>query len=249
MNGGTFDFTHPATSMADYTETVGQLSLSSGASTISTDVSNTGSSASSILTFASLARTAGATVDFGGGTGNPSAANDNNNVRFTAQAAGLIGPWATVGGTSFANYNTAGATGSVEALSSYGQTVTRLSSGTKIIANTAANNVQITDGTGTAANITLAAATTTINTLTNSATGTNSPAGGVTIDPAGQTLRVGGILNATGSSALTIGNGTNNGTLTKRGWRRGANWCSYNYSTNALTVNSVIANNGTAIAA
>ncbi len=84
MNGGTFDFAHPTTSGADYTETVGQLSLSSGASTISTDVSNTGASSSSILTFASLARTAGATVNFGGGTGNPSAANDDNNVRFTA---------------------------------------------------------------------------------------------------------------------------------------------------------------------
>ncbi len=116
----------------------------------------------------------------------------------------------------------------------------------KVIANTATNNVQIIDGTGTAANITLAAATTTINTLTNSATGTTSPAGGVTIDPAGQTLRVGGILNASGSSALTIGNGTNNGTLTTN--TAGGELVLHNYSSNAVTVNSVIANNTSASA-
>ena len=95
MNGGTFDFANPATLGGDYTESAGPLSLSSGASTISSDVSNAGASSSSVLTFASLARTAGATVNFGGGTGNPSSLDDNNNVRFTAQAAGLIGAWAT----------------------------------------------------------------------------------------------------------------------------------------------------------
>ncbi len=122
------------------------------------------------------------------------------------------------------------------ALAAYGQTVTRLSSGTKVIANTSTNNVQITDGTGTAADITLAAATTAINTLTNNATGGTS-----TIDPNSQTLRVGGILLPTGSGALTIGNGTNNGTLTAA--TAGGELVLQNFSTtNDLTVNSVIAN-------
>ena len=155
MNSGTFNFIHSALSGTNYSESIGVLTLSSGASTIATDVSNTANS--SILTFGGLTRTVGATVNFGGGTGNPSAANDDNNVRFSGQAAGVIGAWATVGGTSFATYNTASATDSVEALTVFNQTVTRLSSGTKVITNTAANNVQITDGTGTAGNITLAA--------------------------------------------------------------------------------------------
>ena len=244
MNGGTFDFSHPTTSGADYTESVGQLSLSSGASTVSTDVSNTAASSSSVLTFASLARTAGATVNFGGGTSNPiNDGTDNNNVRFGTGPTlvnGIIGPWATVGGTSFATYDTGGSTDSVEALATYGQAVTRLASGTKIIANTSTNNVQIIDGTGGAANITLAAATTTINTLTNSATGGTS-----TINPNNQTLQVGGILNASGSGALTIGNGTNNGTLSTNDSTAGE-LVLQNFSSNSLTINSVIANNTTA---
>jgi len=242
MNSGTFNFIHGAPNGTNYSETIGDtLTLNSGASTISTDVANTANS--SVLTFDSLARTVGATVNFGGGTSNPSAANNDNNVRFNSQAAGLIGAWATVGGTSFATYSITG-TDSVEALSTYDQTVTRLSSGTKSIADNNANNVQITDGTGTAGNITFGPGTTTINTLTNSATGTNAPAGGVTIDPAGATLQVNGILNASGASALTIGNGTNNGTITAK--TAGLELVLQNFSSNALTVNSVIADNNTA---
>ena len=129
----------------------------------------------------------------------------------------------------------------MEALATYNQTLTRLSSGTKIITNTPANNNQIIDGTGTAADITPAAATTVINTLTNSAPGTTAPAGGVTIDPAGQILRSAGILNASGSSALTIGNGVNNGTLTAA--TAGGELVLQNFdTTNVFTVNSVIAN-------
>ncbi len=99
--------------------------------------------------------------------------------------------------------------------------------------------MQITDGTGTAANITLAAATTSINTLTNNA------AGGVsTMNPAGQTFRVGGILATTTSGGLTIGNGTNNGTLTAAS--AGGELVVQNFSSHDLTINSVIANNSTA---
>jgi fibronectin-binding autotransporter adhesin len=242
MNNGTFNLIHGAPAGTDYIESIGApLTLNSGASTIRTDASNTANS--SLLSFGSLVRNAGATVNFGDGTSNPSAANDDNNVRFSAQAAGFIGTWATVGGTSFATYNTASATDSVEALTTYEQTVTRLSSGTKSITDNSINNVQITDGTGTVGNITLGQSTTTINTLTNSATGIDAPAGGVTIDPAGQTLRVNGILNASGSSALTIGNGTSNGTLTAN--TAGGELVLLNFSSNALTVNSTIANNST----
>lgn len=246
LNSGTFNFTHGPTS-SNFTETIGaELTLNSGASTIATDTS--ADAGRSVLTFGSLARTpdTGATVDFGGGSGNPSADNDNNNVNFTSLSPGLIGAWATVGGSSFATYTTGRAAGvnSVEALDTYEQTVTRLDSGTKSIDSNAADNVQITDGTGSAGDITLSAATTTINTLTNSATGIDAPAGGVTIDPAGQTLRVNGILNAADASALTIGTGTDNGTLTAN--TDGGELILHNFSSNTMTVNSVIADNGAA---
>ena len=243
MNSGTFNYIHAALSGTNYTETIGPLILSSGTSTILTDASAAGNH--SILTFASLARSGFATVNFGGGTSNPSAANDDNNIRITGQAAGLIGAWATVGGTSFATYNTSSATDSVEALTVFDQTVTRLNSGAKSISSNNTNNVQVIDGTGTAGNITLGGGTvTTIDTLTNSATGTSAPAGGVTIDPAGKTLQVNGILNRSGASALTIGGGTNNGTLTAK--TAGGELILLNFSSNPLTVNSVIANNNTA---
>jgi hypothetical protein len=67
MNSGTFNYIHDALA-TNYTETIGGvLTLNSGASTIRTDVANTANS--SILTFGSLVRTVGASVNFGGGTG------------------------------------------------------------------------------------------------------------------------------------------------------------------------------------
>ena len=53
-----------------------------------------------------------------------------------------------------------------------------------------------------------------------------------------------GILNRSGASALTIGTGTNNGTLTAK--TAGLELVLLNFSSNPLTVNSVIANNSTA---
>ena len=156
MNSGTFNYIHAPLSGTNYTETIGGvLTLGSGVSTIRTDASAPGNH--SILTFGSLSRSAGATVNFGGGTSNPSAANDDNNIRITGQAAGFIGVWATVGGNRFAFYNTASATDSVEALSTFEQTVTRLDSGAKSISSNNTDNVQITDGTGAEGNIALAA--------------------------------------------------------------------------------------------
>ena len=178
LNSGTFNFIHGATS-ANYTETIGgTLILNSGASTIRTDASAAGGR--SILTFDALARIPGATVNFGGGPAIPAPRMTTITSGSTCRRPASSAPGPRSAGPAFATYNAGKASGtdSVEALTIYEQTVTRLSSGTKIIANNATNNVQITDGTGTAGNITLAAATTTINTLTNSATGTDAPRAG-----------------------------------------------------------------------
>jgi autotransporter-associated beta strand protein len=57
---------------------------------------------------------------------------------------------------------------------------------------------------------------------------------------------VNGIINAAGASALTIGTGTNNGTLTAK--TDGGELILHNFSSTTMTVNSVIADNGTASA-
>ena len=82
--------------------------------------------------------------------------------------------------------------------------VTRLESGAKVIADNAASNVRITEGTGTTpGDITLAAATNTIRSLTQGAT-----AGIATINPAGQALALNGIYLQADAGGLSIGAGT-----------------------------------------
>ena len=179
LGGGTVDL-----SGGNFTGAVASTTINAGASSV------TRSSGASVLRLNTISRNTGGTLNVGAAS---IAQTDNTNTN------SILVAWATVGGTAFAINSTNSNDGPITALSSYNQTVTRLTSGTKSIANSTNQNVQITDGTGTAADITLGAATTLINTLTNSAAGTNSPAGGVTIDPAGQILRVGGILNASGS--------------------------------------------------
>lgn len=208
MNGGTLNFTNNQ-GAANYSETTGALSVGGGTNTIATGQAATGQT--SLLTFASLARTAG-TLNFTG-TGLGTTVDTKNEIRFTTNPTlvnGIIGTWATVNGTDFAT--TTGANNSVVAYSAYTD-VTRLESGSKVIANTAANNVRIIEGTGVApASITLAAATTTINTLNQSTSGGTSAA---TIDPdlTNTTLAVNSILVSAGAGGLTIGTAVADGNL------------------------------------
>ena len=219
LSGGTVNLQNGGSA---HTEVVASTTINAGASNV------TQTSGTSVLRMNVITRNAGGTINFGAAS---IAQTD------TATTNGILGTWATVGGTAYATTAVAaGADRPIIALAAYGQTVTRLASGTKVIANTSTNHVQITDGTGGAADITLAAATTAIATLTNNATGGTS-----TIDPNSQTLRTGGILLPNGSGALNIGNGTNNGTLTAA--TAGGELVIQNFSTtNDLTVNSVIAN-------
>jgi autotransporter-associated beta strand protein len=232
MNGSTLNFSNNAGAV-NYSETVGTLSIAAGANTVSASQAAVGQT--STLTFGSLSRTAGAYVDF---TGTGLGVDTRNRILFTAAPAlsnGLIGTWATYNGTDFATYGGNG----VAAASS--TDVTRLNSGPQTIANGSTTNVKIVEGSGSPANITLGAATTTINSLNQSASGGGSTA---TIDPAGQTLRTNAILVGVGAGALTIGTGTNNGTLTTA--TSGGDLLLNNQTTNGLTINSVIANNTSA---
>jgi fibronectin-binding autotransporter adhesin len=160
---------------------------------------NQGAGSSAVLQMGAITRNAGATVNFGAASIATTSTTNTN---------GILGVgWATIGGTDWATNSTNTTNGPITAYTGYTD-VTRLNSGPQVIADGSTINVRIIDGTGSAANLTLGAATTTINTLNQSATG-----GPATIDPAGRTLAVNCILVGAGAGALNLGAGTSNGTL------------------------------------
>ncbi|HQJ15261.1 MAG TPA: autotransporter-associated beta strand repeat-containing protein, partial [Candidatus Omnitrophota bacterium] len=170
LTGGEFIFRGTSTASTNASETVGTLTLPSGASRV-TVVSGTGGS--TVLTFADISRTAGATVLFRGDSlGNNPAANVSNilftNTATITNATNFIGttsgalandtttnikiiPWAfgdiasAGSGTSFVTFNTDrnGGTNGIRPLKT-----------TEYVANsfaTASVNVRITDNTNAAA--------------------------------------------------------------------------------------------------
>ena len=99
MSGGTLNLANDG-STANYLENAGALSVLAGANTLAVDQAQAGQT--STLRLASLARVAGATLNF---TGTGIGENDQNRIFITGQTVGLIGPWATVNGTSLAAYD------------------------------------------------------------------------------------------------------------------------------------------------
>jgi fibronectin-binding autotransporter adhesin len=209
-----------------HTEIVASTTLTAGTSS-----NVTRSSGAAVLQMGAITNGAFATIDFG--------ASGIARTDTTNNAFGILGTWATIAGSDFAVNSTNAANGFIVA-PTYTD-VTRLNGGTQVIADGSSTHVRITEGTGTPANITLGAATTTISTLTQSVSGGSSAA---TIDPAGQTLATNAILVGTGAGSLTIGTGVNNGILSAV--TAGGDLALVNNSVNSLTVNSVIANNTSA---
>lgn len=115
--------------------------------------------------------------------------------------------------------------------------VTRRDSGSKTVVSNGTADVQITEGTGTPGNLTLEAATTVVNSLTQGATEDVA-----TLDPAGQTLALGGLFLRSGAGGLAIGTGSNNGTLA--GTQSPFIIC--NLSTNEITLRAAITNSAVA---
>jgi len=111
--------------------------------------------------------------------------------------------------------------------------MTRRDSGSKTVASNDTSDVRITEGSGTPGTITLGAATTVINSLTQGATEDI-----VTLDPAGQTLALGGLFLRSDAGGLAIGTGSGNGTLV--GTQPSFVVC--NLSTNGLTFRAAITN-------
>jgi len=240
MNGGTFNYNNTA-GLFDYSESAGTLTIVGGANTVA--IQQAAVAQTSTLTFAGLSRTAGAINFTGAGLG--AAVDPRSKITFTSAPTltdGIIGTWATINGTDYASLDG-------NDLVAYGGAMTdltRQSSGTKVIPDTATADIRIIEGTGgSPANLTLAATTTTIDTILNS---TSGGSGATTINIAsGETLGVNSINSVPNAGALTLGTAVDTGTLTPA--TAGGNLLLINSSTavaNNMIVNSVIANNTSA---
>ncbi|TFG86405.1 MAG: hypothetical protein E4H18_04425, partial [Hyphomicrobiales bacterium] len=158
------------------------------------------------------------------------------NIATTTNAndpTGILGVWATVGGTDWAVND---GSGSIVAYTGYAD----IAATGDTITDGAASNVRI-NSAGSGSNLALSAATTTVNTLLqNTATAS-------TINTAGKTLAVGGIRIGSGKEAVTIGAAVGDGTL-QAAAPGGALVLDNGNAAKTLTVNAAIADNTSASA-
>ncbi len=225
LNGGTLEFDHPG-GAADYSETLGAVTLGVGSSTLS--VSQADGGRTSALTLASLARGANAELNFSGaGLG----ADDRSRIFIGGQPDGLIGFWAFYNGSGLAAYSSA------LGVYSGSSTTTNIAARgpDSIIPDDAAASARITEP-GETGPITLAGATESRVAALQQCTTTAA-----TVDLAGKTFRTQGIAINAGQEALTIGASEGDGTLTPLS--SGGKLDLANESSNTLTVNAAIANN------
>jgi fibronectin-binding autotransporter adhesin len=207
-------------------KTVAGLTVNSGSST----VTNTNAGATNVLNVGAITRNAGGIVNFANAT-----ATDNVIQTSTPNTNGILGAWAFVG----SDLAMVDGGNNIVAYTAYSD-VARLNPGT--IADDSTTNVRIIEGTGTPGNITLGAATTTINTLLQSDSGGTSAA---TVDVSSSTLRTGGIVMLSAAGALTVGTAPNSGTLTAA--IAGGDLTLTNNSVGSpMTLNSAIADNTSA---
>lgn len=229
--GGTVTTTGKAGSSVS--QSFNGTTINSGASTL--NISNGGTAGTNTLVnLGAISRTTGGTVNFvqPTGTGNTTVGATNGYTTTTANdASGILGGYATVGGTDWATKSGA----NIVAYTAYTDQTGN------VMADAPTANLRITNGT--AGNITQNSGTTTVNTLrVNDATARTLTVG------SGNTLRLGatgGILS-TGANGITIGASGNAGTLTAGGADNTAGEVIFHNST-AVTVNSVVADNGSGV--
>lgn len=100
LTGGTLSFSNDVSLAANYSETIGAVTVSSNSSTFAITPAAEGQTAT--LRVASIVRNAGATINF---TGEGLGDSDRARIFITGQGDGLIGTWATVNGTQYAAYS------------------------------------------------------------------------------------------------------------------------------------------------
>lgn len=219
LNGGNFDFSHTG-GAANYSETVGALNITGGINTVKT--SQTAGGQTSVMTFASISRTAGVLNFSGIGLGE----SHQNRIAFTTPSNnnGIVGGYATVG-NEFAGWDTG--INSVRAM--------QLSDYVTTDQNTwaAASNVKLSTSPS------ILTADRQINSLNL------APSTVLDIDAGGQTLRVesGGLL-VSGSSATSI----QHGVLTAgEGNGVAGELIVHQNSSAALTLGAKLTNNGAGV--
>ncbi len=210
LNGGTFTYLANA---AGSTETLGALTLGFGQSTINAGVTG---GANSTLTFASLARNLGATVNFTGGvngTGDNVVFTTATSVTGLLQGVGIgnggagILPFAEVNGGAnagdFASYNQTGTMG-IAAFTGYN---VQTFSGAGQVTAAATDIVQIEVGAGPSTAFTITAPANNIAGLViNNTSGQNvnfAPLPDTTLN-----ISSGGIITQGSSGTVTLGNNT-----------------------------------------
>ncbi len=208
---------------ATNSQTVGGLTLSGGGYI----VLNANGAANLLLTLGAIAPSTG-TVDFTLPGGTQSATNGIVTSAVN-NAAGILGAYATVGGANLATVSS----GNIIAYTGY----TNIAAMGDTVPNSATANVAIASA-GTTGNDVLAASTTTISTLLQNSTTAS------TVTLPSQTLQTSGLLIGSGQAALTIGAAVNEGIL--QAPAAGGQLTLSNFSTAALTINSVIADNTSA---
>ena len=227
LNGGTLSFSNSGGSVS-YVENAGALTVSISNSAIATVQAAVGQTAT--LRFASLARSAGGTLNF---TGAGLGVDSRNRIFITAQANGLIGPWATVNGTNLAAYSTANGVYAADDSAIYTDIAARAPS---TITSNDTSYVRInTDGSYDSP-IELSAATTRITSLLQN---TAIPA---TVNTSGKTLQTSAISVPNGQASVTVGVAANDGKLSPL--LPNGELALNNASANGLTVNAVIADTG-----
>lgn len=214
-------------------QTFASTKLDGGAASFSITNGSTANTRT-LVNLGAISRNAGTTVNFTqptGGSNTTVGANNGFTTTTANDASGILGGWATVGGTEWATNNGT----NIVAYTGY----TDLTGAGPTITNGLTSNIRI-NGSSTG-DVGQGAGTTTVNTIRSA----DALARTISVG-AGNTLRLGasgGIL-ATGAGGLTIGASGNAGTITAGGADNTSGELFLN-NTTAVTVNSVIADNGT----
>ncbi len=215
LGGGTLEIAG-----GSHGEIVGSTTIATGASTV------TRNGGTSVLRMNAITKNAGGVLNF-----------TSSNIASTStpnDASGILGIWATVGGTDWATNSGVAEGGGNNFITAYTGYTDIAAKGATL---SAASNVRI-NSAGSGGDNVMSAPTTAINTLMQNV-GTAS-----TLALAGGTFRVNGIvINATGES-LTIGSTANDGTMTSGASSGAPDVTLINNSSNkTLTINALIADN------
>jgi len=233
LNGGSLHFSNDG-GAASYSETAAALSVAQNACTVRADRAPTGQT--STLTFSSLSRTVGATVDFEGeGLGDP---DGRNKIVFTTAPTlvnGVIGPWATVNGTNLATYSVARGV-YASPLPAYDVDIAARGPAS-VIASNDTQHVRI-NSDGVAGAIQLGSPVTRIASLTQN-TATEA-----TVDTAGKSFQTAAVAVPAGKAPVVLGASSGDGTLSAL--VSGGDLTLGSDAAGGMTVNAVIANNGSA---